>query len=88
MVSGDFPTRGVNPSGLALRRTDAMFQAKAEPRDPQTSPHDLRAEAIARQRGMSEDEIAMIKAGLEDIEAGRVVDQEEMFARLKVKYAG
>ena len=74
---------------MSADRADGVREAEAAfDQEPGMSPYDPRAEAIARQRGMSEDEIAMIKAGLEDLKAGRVVDQEEMFARLKVKYGG
>ena len=52
------------------------------------SPHDPRAEALARQRGMSEDEIAMIKTGLAASREGRFSPSSEVFARLAVKYGG
>ena len=52
------------------------------------SPHDPRGEAIARQRGMSEDEIAMIKAGLKASREGRFSPSSEVFARLAAKHGG
>jgi predicted transcriptional regulator len=54
--------------------------------DEGVSPHDPRAEALARARGMSEDEIAMIKAGLQASRAGRVSPSSEVFARLAKRY--
>ena len=64
-----------------VREPEAAFD-----HEPEMSPYDPRAEALARQRGMSEDEIAMIKAGLEDSKAGRVTPSSEVFARLAAKY--
>ena len=50
------------------------------------SPHDPRAEQLARERGMPEDLIAMIKEGLEDSRAGRLSPSSEVFARLAKRY--
>lgn len=61
--------------------TEAAFDHEVD-----LSPYDTRAEAIARARGMGEDEIAMIKAGLEDVRAGRTVPHEELMARVAAKH--
>ena len=61
-----------------VEEPEAAFDREVEA----MSPYDPRAEALARARGMSEDEIAAVKAGLEDIKAGRVKPSSQVFAEL------
>ena len=49
--------------------------------------HDAAADAVREGPDLGDDREA-VRAGLADIEAGRVVDGEEMFDRLITKYGG
>ena len=65
-----------------VQEPEAAFDHEAEV----MSPHDPRAEQIAREEGMPEDLIAMIKEGLADSRAGRFSPSSEVFARLAKRY--
>ena len=73
-MGDDFNGRGVHEAEVAFDQ------------DEITSPHDPRAEQVARESGMPEDMIAMIKEGLEDSRAGRFSPSSEVFARLAKRY--
>lgn len=66
-----------------VEEPQAVFEPGPE---EEMSPYDPRAEALARERGMPEDLIAMIKEGLEDIKAGRTRPSSEVFGDLAKKY--
>ncbi len=65
-----------------VHEPEAAFDHEAEV----MSPQDPRAEQLAREAGMPEDLIAMIKEGLEDSRAGRFSPSSEVFARLAKRY--
>ena len=67
-----------------VREPEAAFDHDAE-HEPM-SPHDPRAEQLARERGMPEDLIAMIKEGLKASREGRFSPSSEVFARLAKRY--
>lgn len=69
--------------GGGVEEPEAAFDHEIE---EAMSPYDPRAEAIARARGMSEDDIAMIRAGLEDVKAGRTIPHDELMARIAAKH--
>ncbi len=65
-----------------VEEPEAAFDHEGE----EMSPHDPRAEQLAREAGMPEDLIAMIKEGLKDSRAGRFSPSSEVFARLAKRY--
>ena len=69
-------------SGDGVREPEAAFDHEAEI----LSPHDPRAEQRARERGMPEDLIAMIREGLKASREGRFSPSSEVFARLAKRY--
>lgn len=65
-----------------VREPEAAFEREAD----QMSAHDPRAERMAREEGMPEELIEMIKEGLADSRAGRFSPSSEVFARLAKRY--